>query len=301
MTEEETNLVEKMKLDIMHQTIADCRMLYCEANLPPTKSLCCFGWECHSGWFNQLRTMSYRLEALNLCYYDKYKVRVQLDQVKEKWGLLTVYHSVVCDNYTQEGLKYKELIDDFESKKDNDYFGIKHIVDKKGYTSKETDKNGKIVQIWHKPQTHIEITKNKEEYEALSEQSKDWYEIFLKNGRYELTVEQQVIIEALDAEAEQIIDETIEKCHRICEDCGCWIGDDQLSPRCQTTGWVSYICDRCAEKPDSDGRFKQYFKNGALYEGKKLLKTKEQVDAENAAREAEWEKENEAADNEDEN
>lgn len=296
---EETNENKEKKLDIMHQTIADCKMLYCEAGFPASKTCMCWLWECNKGWYNELHTMSYRLEALNLRYYDKYKVRVQLDQVKEKWGFLCVYHSVVCDNYTQEGLKYKELIDDFESKKDNDYFGIKHVVDKKGYTSEETDENGNTVSVWHQPETHIEITKNKEEYEALSEQSKEWHEILLKNGRYELTIDQRVIIEALDAEAEQIIDETIEKCHNICEDCGCLIGD--YLPRCQTTGWVSYICHNCAEEPDRNGRFRQYFKNGALYEGKKLLKTKEQVDAENAAREAEWEKEDEVVDNEDEN
>lgn len=273
---------ENAEMSVMDQTLNECKILYCQKDLPMTKTCMCWLWECGKGWHNELRKMSCRLEALNLLYYDKYKVRIQMDQVKEKFGYLTCYYSVVCDNYTHEGLKYKELIDDFESKVDNGYFGIKHVVDEKGYTSDEVDENGNTKSIWHPPKSHIEVTQHKEEYDELSEKSKEWYDAMLKNGRYELTPEQNVIIEMMDFEADKIINEATTACHSICEDCGSYIGS-KYHPRCQTTGWITYICDKCAEKAFDDGRTRTYYKNGALYDGKTLLKTKEQVDAENEA------------------
>ena len=44
---EETNMIEKKKLDVMHQTIANCKMLYCEVNLPAYKTCMCWLWECN--------------------------------------------------------------------------------------------------------------------------------------------------------------------------------------------------------------------------------------------------------------
>lgn len=269
------------ELDVMHQTIEDCKMLYCNAKLPAHKTCMCWLWECGKGWHDELRKLSCKLEALNLLYYDKYKVRIQADQVKEKFGTLRFYYSIICDNYTQEGLKCKELIDDFEYKKDNGYFGIKHIVDEKSYTSEETDEDGNTVAVWHPAKLHVEITQHKEEYDELSKKAEEWCHILAANGRYELTAEQKVIIDMMDAEADRLIAETEKACYNVCERCGRSIGT-KYSPRCETVGWITYICDKCAEKIDKDGRCCTYYKNGALYDGKKLLKTKEQVDAEKA-------------------
>ena len=93
---------------LMIETMENCAILYCNKNLPMTQSLCCFGWECGSGWFYVLNEMSCKLEALNLLYYPKYKVKIQADQVKEKFGTLRFYFSVICEDI--EHTKEQEVV-----------------------------------------------------------------------------------------------------------------------------------------------------------------------------------------------
>ena len=175
--------------NLMKQTMEDCAILYCNKNLPMSQSLCCFGWECGSGWFNVLREASCRLEALNLIYYPKYKVKIQAEQVKEKFGTLRFYFSVICEDT-------------------------------------------------------------------------------------ERTKEQEVIMTAMESWADEIVDWAEKKCYNVCEECGHQIGED-WSPRCETTGWITYLCDECAEKT---GNF--YYKNGAKWLKDAQIMTKEEVEAE---------------------
>ena len=106
----------------------------------------------------------------------------------------------------------------------------------------------------------------------------------------ERTDAQEVMIEYLEAEADKIIREAEDECYNTCEECGSQIGTD-WSPRCETSGWIRYICSRCAETIDKCGYVRTYFKNGAKYQGKTLLQTKEEVDAEHRAIEAKYEAE----------
>ena len=104
------------KEDYPNRIMEQCKILYCQKDLPMTKTCMCWGWECGPGWYPALNVLSCKLEALNLLYYDKYKVRIQADQVKEKFGTLHFYFSVECDNYTERGLELKKLMDDFDEK-----------------------------------------------------------------------------------------------------------------------------------------------------------------------------------------
>ena len=183
---------------LMIETMENCAILYCNKNLPMTQSLCCFGWECGSGWFYVLNEMSCKLEALNLLYYPKYKVKIQADQVKEKFGTLRFYFSVICED--------------------------------------------------------IEHTK-----------------------------EQEVVITAMNSWAEEIVHWAEDECYKTCEECGRQIGTD-WSPRCETSGWITYLCDKCAAKTKGF-----YYKNGAKWQEGKLLMTKEEVEAERERKEAEIE------------
>lgn len=149
----------------------------------------CLGWECGSGWFNVLHEVSCKLEALNLIYYPKYKVRIQANQVKEKFGTLRFYFSVICED--------------------------------------------------------VERTK-----------------------------EQEVIVTAMNSWAEEIVHWAEDECYKTCEECGHQIGTD-WSPRCETDGWITYLCDDCAAK-----RQGFYFKNKAKWQGDKMIMTKEEVIAE---------------------
>ena len=189
---------EQKDRSLAKETMEQCSILYCNKNLPMSQSLCCFGWECGTGWFNVLHEASCKLEALNLIYYPKYKVRIQADQVKEKFGHLTFYFSVICEDA-------------------------------------------------------------------------------------ECTKEQEVIMTAMNSWADEVVRWAEDECYKTCEDCGRQIGTD-WSPRCQTTGWITYLCDECAAKKKGF-----YYKNGAKWQEGKLLMTKEEVEAERERKEAEIE------------
>lgn len=54
-----------------------------------------------------------------------------------------------------------------------------------------------------------------------------------------------VIIEAIDNYVEKRVRECEEACYNVCEDCG---RSFMYNPRCETLGWISYICPECAKK-----------------------------------------------------
>lgn len=49
---------------------------------------------------------------------------------------------------------------------------------------------------------------------------------------------------------EKLIKEAEEECFNTCEKCGRFIGS-RHSPRCETQGWISYLCEDCAKKSNS--------------------------------------------------
>jgi len=57
----------------------------------------CWGIEAGVGWIEPLRKLSKILEDLNVTYWKTKKIRVQADQVKEKYGTLHFYYSIVKD------------------------------------------------------------------------------------------------------------------------------------------------------------------------------------------------------------
>lgn len=264
------------------ETIADCKILYCNAGLQMTKTCMCWGWECGKGWWQVLRRLSCELEALNLLVYDKWKVRIQADQVKEKFGTLRFYYSVECDNYNEVGLAAKKTIDDFESKKDNDYFGLKTIVDEKGHSVDEVDADGKTTSVWHPSKCHVEVTKHKDEYEQMKKAADEAHKTLCESGYDDITPEQKIMMEWLESEAEKRVRQAEDDCYHTCEECGHQIGSD-WSPRCETIGWITYICDDCAEKGKS-----MYMKNGEKWQGNKRLMTREEVKAEHEEFERKW-------------
>ena len=68
----------------------DCRILYGGADYA------C--WECHSGCDDILERLSYKLEALNIQFYKKWKVKVIASQVKEKYATLRFYFCCFIDS-----------------------------------------------------------------------------------------------------------------------------------------------------------------------------------------------------------
>ncbi len=80
----------KEKTDELQAEIAkECCLLYDGA-----ESAC---WACGSGWDEPLEKLSYKLEALNIQLYDRWKVRIVAVQIKEKFGTLRFYFDCLVD------------------------------------------------------------------------------------------------------------------------------------------------------------------------------------------------------------
>ena len=54
-------------------------------------------WECRPGWSDPLERLSYKLEALNIQLYDRWKVRIVAEQIKQKYGTLRFYYASLVD------------------------------------------------------------------------------------------------------------------------------------------------------------------------------------------------------------
>jgi hypothetical protein len=257
----------------------------------------CWGWECNSGWYDIIRKASCQLEALNILFYPKWKVRIEADQVKEKFGSLRFYFSVVCDNYNIFGWTSKFLFS--LSRKMKRKSTLKSVVDKEAYTTNETEEltaeeyakwknvfkynscslreeNGKYYRdykLYHPAHVHYEPCNQVLSYKAGNLIHKVACLLDLI-GCKAVTNEQMVLMNMMNAEAESIIKAAKDECYSTCEECGKHIGTD-YSPRCETTGWISYLCEECASKYDSF-----YYKNGAKWHGSIMVMSKEEIDAE---------------------
>lgn len=279
------------------QIINDYPLLYDGKDKPLTESLIPFGFECGEGWKYPLRELSCKLEALNIFCYKKYGCRIIASQVKEKFGLARVYFDVVNEgNWFVRPLK--RIVELLRLKLMKIDYGYKTIVDvpakvtdeEKEYSSKEEwenakknnctdakfiERDGKYIRqykLHHCQKVHFEPTKNKFGHWLLRHAIPFMNRCIFPFETY--SHESKVICEWLYEQANAYIKEAEKECYNRCEDCGMTIGED-WSPRCQTHGWISYICKKCAQKSESD-----YYCNGALMHGEDIIKTKEEVDAE---------------------
>ena len=79
------------------------------------------------------------------------------------------------------------------------------------------------------------------------------------------TDEQITLSEAVYDTMEEMVDACEDKCLGYCEECGAQIGSDEWNPRCETQGWISYLCQKCAKKrggvyaiKNKDGKLRYY-------------------------------------------
>ena len=83
-------------------------------------------------------------------------------------------------------------------------------------------------------------------------------------------------MELLDKLHQNILRDAEKACYSVCEECGGAIGH-KWSPRCQTTGWITYICQDCANSHKTD-----YYMNDEVWNDGKLVKNKEELAKERA-------------------
>lgn len=277
------------------ETIELCPILFQVKQLSPAKSnVLSFGFECDYGWKLPLHKMSCRLEALNLLYWPKWRVRVQLMQVKEKFGMLCAYTDIHVDGngfrWWLNGKLYK-LYDairrlDYKPKQviDRDYWTEHEIVMlPKDVWLKEKERQSKFSNVafkeedgkfmkqvshQHCPMMHYEPTRLK--LMKNVERAMHWLACLSDGWATAYTSEQEVIVAAVASEVSKIVADAERECKETCEICGSSIGS-RLSPCCETVGYIKRICRDCAKAGGSN-----YIMDGELWNGETLLKTREE-------------------------
>lgn len=292
--------MEKDNKEFRNSILNENKILYCMKNRPCTETEMCWRFQCGDGWLNVLDDASKKLEALNYIFYPKFRTRIQADCVKEKYGTLRFYHSIVIDppkliciwhNFFQKmfdkinriDFKLKRIVDreeyrsleeeEIESKEKFDAEKEKH----KNYLDVEfLEKNGKFIKrtiVHHCANIHYEPTRFRFIYSILKKRYiiEDFLEYLFK---LKPSHKQICISRILDEKAKEIIKQAEDDCYNVCEDCGTYIGDSKYAPRCATHGYIRYICQKCADASRSD-----YSMNGEIWcEGHKISSEKEEKD-----------------------
>ena len=284
MTNEQAN---KLREDILN----DNKMLYCMHKHPMTETCMCWGLEVPDVWLNEIDSLSKKLEGMNAMAYQMHRVRIQADQVKDKFAQLRFYYSIIIDppawicayeravewlmrKLNKLNFKYVTVIDrePYDEVVETDVPANEVEQVKKSYENcsnveileKDDGKYVKKCTYHHYRQMHQEPTKHKWLHKIL--RKKYIIKDFIRRlFRWKPTYKQECIREVMDSYAFKAVLEAEEKCMHICEHCGQHIGDE-WSPTCTTVGWISYLCEECADKEE-----RMYIKNGEKWcAGKKL-------------------------------
>jgi hypothetical protein len=85
------------KKEIEKNIVKDCPILFKMYGRPPHETCMSFGFECNEGWHQEIANTCRELEMYNNLIYPKYRVRIQADQIKEKFGTLRFYYSIERD------------------------------------------------------------------------------------------------------------------------------------------------------------------------------------------------------------
>ena len=264
------NTYEQRMKELKSRVMKDCRTLY------PSRRP---GWECGIGWTDALAKLSYRIECANQLFIRNFRVHAVAVQVKEKFGGLRFYYTVhrdappVVERLCGLLRKTANIIlrkADFRTKRvtikpatvtikckelpllspDNHLYNGQLLESPDGFrcllNKVHKYEISKQVPTRLRPLWHIAYACYKAESWLL--------------GLYSADLNRQNIgAEVLEDFVEKAIRETEDVCHSTCEECGSSIGTDYL-PRCETLGWITYICERCAKK-----RGVKYRKGNGIY------------------------------------
>ena len=289
----------KANEQLRHDIIADNPLLFKMAHRPMSETCMCWGIDCHDGWLQPIADACYKLEGLNAITYKLFRVRVQAAQIKEKFGTLHFYTDVVCDpGPIVRG--YEKFMQWIFDKIGMLKFNTQWKVDKEAYTeTRETEltkeqyeeevkrnknstwcafveKDGKYFMrhaVYHSAVGHS-VAKNHKILYSLWKRRHVYINLLRRLTRFNVSKVQHAVMALADSLQRKIVANAEKECYDVCEECGHHIGD-KWSPRCRTTGWITYICKECADKADEE-----YMMDGALWRNGKMLKSKEEIDKE---------------------
>lgn len=257
------------------EAVDRCRLFYDEPGHRRARTRYGFPWECGAGWNDVLATMSYRIEALNLALYPRYRVRCVAEQIKEKFGTLRAYTRTavdppawktailnamsalagwLCDlkvDYAMERVvdrarhveyRYEQLTKErFEQESSHDSRCVNvSFFEHAGKYYRVTSMD--VYETSHsRPTKHLFLHRIRAAAIRAERAVNSWAHSFTPSR------EQTVMSEFMDAAVASILDDAERKCYCRCEGCGTEIGTD-YSPRCETRGWITYLCKKCACK-----------------------------------------------------
>ena len=273
------NPQEQRMKELKARVREDCRILY------PGGKPC---WECGIGWADALAKLSYKIECANRLFSRNFRVHAEADQVKEKFGGLRFYYTVHRDAppiIKRLGGFLRKFADivlrkaDFRTKRvtikpatvtikceelpppslsDNSMYAGKLLEAPDGFrcllNKVHQYEVSKQVPTRLRPLWHIAYACYKVESWLL--------DLYFAN------LNRQIIgMEALEDFIEKAIKEAEDACYSTCEECGNSIGTN-YSPRCETLGWITYICERCAKK-----RGVKYQKGNDIYKNGEFIES----------------------------
>ena len=242
------------------------------------------GWECGLGWTNAISGLSYRLECANRIFKRLFRVHVVADQVKEKFGELRFYYTIVRDvpplvewicrkitvasdsilenaDFRKKSVTIEpaqKIVKCREITKSPNEFAYTTLNSSKILESSEEDFRCELTEIHRYEISKLVPTRHKLLW-TLAKACKS-FSVWISNLYSVDTNRQAIGMEGLDTLAFDAVHKAEKECYSTCEECGREIGTD-FSPRCETTGWITYLCEQCARN-----RGHGYKKNGKLYD-----------------------------------
>lgn len=272
MNNEKDHWYEKYKT-----TIRDCKILY-------KKNHC--HWEVKNGWYDLLSEFSYLCEEINIRFYKKYRYRISMDQVKQKYGILRIYATVEKDpccfiTYIND-IIYKLIskLDtlDYKFKKINhNNFHSNYLIeiyDTEDEFIKDI-KCGSNVTTSKIKDKFIKTIKNSEYTIPVYKPTKLQILYYIKKGLEKISnwlfgfpwihlkkhysAENNVIFEYINLKLDKLISKYEHKSENICEECG-YVINKKYDSVCYTTGWITTLCKSCAKKSGNE-----YEMDGKIY------------------------------------
>lgn len=272
--------VESFDDKLRDKTINECSILY-------PKDGYRMSWGCGRGWYSIISNLSYEIEAFNILY-AKHGLVTVVDQVKEKFGTLRFY----CTTFINPPLRYNFLykflnaIKKFNNRHFN--FNVVTVVDRNEhikmfvrdlskeeysemsgpystnslfYETKGSDGNDRyyrITKINACAETHPKPTTHRLIYH-LNRFIGKYASVFDFSRFYNESRKRQVLWKTVRFKVEELVRKAEHECYNVCEECGRSF-DDEHYPRCETVGYIRYICEKCAKHLGVS-----YYKNKELH------------------------------------
>lgn len=194
------------------EVFRNCKILY-------SQHAC---WECDYGWTEPLSNLSYSLETLNVTLGKQYGYKIVADQVKEKFGTLRFYFTVLKTYPWWTRIFSGPIHFAVDRIRRNTNFRMR-LVDRKCVPTRMSFL-WKLLPVLYRIGNRLDLS-------------------FLVPD----TKTSTVIMNFMDKSADRLIAAAEKECYNRCEVCGDFIGTSWTA-RCETKGWIRYVCERCAKK-----------------------------------------------------